>query len=124
MFGSVEKLLPGLLAWKDVHIHSHMYGARNFRSLLPPSGWPVGKPYYIIKDKGEFTSMNRYRPPRPLADVAFLHTILAQFHPNVFMITRFGPKGTVGIVRGRNQTAIDIIFRYYCIVYCLRKIAK
>lgn len=107
----MEKLLPGLSAWKDVHIRSKMFGARNFRSLLPPNGWPIGQPYYIVEDKGDFTSMNRYRPPRPTAEAAFLHALLTQFHPNVFMMTRFGPKGTVGIIRGRSQTAIDIVFR-------------
>lgn len=88
-----------------------MYGTKNFRIFLPPNDWPIGKPYYIIKDQNDFTPMNRYHPPRPSAESAILHAILAQFHPNVFLMTRFGPKGTVGIVRAKNDDIIDIVFR-------------
>ena len=107
----MAKLLPGLIAWKDVHVQSKMYGARNFKSLLPPTNWPLGKPYYIVKDNGEFTSMNRYYPPIPSADTAFLHALLAQFHPNIFLVTRFGPKGTIGILRGKSGSILDVVFR-------------
>lgn len=100
------------MSWKNVHLHSKVYGTRNFNTFLPPSGWPIGKPFYIIKDEGEFTSMNRYHPPKPSVDRGLLHSLLAQFHPNIFLITRFGPKGTIGIVRARNSHIIDVVFRY------------
>jgi hypothetical protein len=113
MFGSPEKILPGLFQWKSAHVPSYTYGARNFRAFLPPDAdWPVGKPYHIIEDKNQFTPMNRYNPPRPSAEDSLLHSILAQFHPNVFLHTRFGPRGTVGIVRARNKEVFDITFRY------------
>ena len=106
-------MLPGLLSWKDVHTEYQVYGSANFRVFLPPPEyeWPVGKPFHIIKDHGDFTPMNRYHPPAPSAENALLHALLAQFHPNVFLLTRFGPKGTVGVVRARNEEMIDIVFR-------------
>lgn len=105
--------MPGLLQWKDVFLDLQVYGAKNFKLFFPPNAndWPIGKPYYIIKDRNEFTPMNRYHPPQPSPQNALLHAILAQFHPNVFLMPRFGPKGTVGIVRARNDEIIDIVFR-------------
>lgn len=55
--------------------------------------------------------MNRYHPPRPPAENYLLYNILAQLHPNIFLVTRFGPKGTVGTVRARTTEVLDIIFR-------------
>ncbi len=113
IFGSAEKVLPGLLHWTSVYEDSVVYGARNFKSFLPEKNdWSIGKPYYIIRDMNEYTPMNRYHPPTPSTDRSLLHSILAQFHPNVFLISRFGPKGTVGIVRAINDDVIDILFRY------------
>lgn len=122
MFGSPEKLLPGLLQWKSAHVPSQMYGTRNFRAFLPPSSdWPVGKPYYIIEDRNEFTPMNRYHPPNPSDDNSLLHSILAQFHPNVFLLSRFGPKGTVCSVRARTKNLLDIVFRYvWTDMFCVK----
>ena len=114
--GSPENVLPGLISWKDVNVHSQMYGTRNFKFFLPHDNWLVGKPYYIIRERNDYTSMNRYHPPAPSIENALLHSILAQFHPNIFLITRFGPKGTVGVVRAKNKDTIDIVFRYICLL--------
>lgn len=104
-------MLPGLLNWKGAYIDTYVYGAKNFMVFLPPQNWPIGETFYIVKDHNEFTPMNRYHPPHPSTKNALLHALLAQFHPNVFLMTRFGPKGTVGIVRARNKEIIDIVFR-------------
>lgn len=91
---------------------SQTYGTRNFKAFLPvDTQWQIGKPYYIVEDKQQFTSMNRYHPPRPSDENHLLHSILSQLHPNVFLITRFGPKGTVGIVRAKAGDILDITFR-------------
>ena len=95
-------------------MQSQIYGTRNFKQLFPSDDWPIGKPYYIIKDTTDFTPMNRYHPTSPPVN-SLLHSILAQFHPNVFLVTRFGPRGTVGIIRAKSDNLIDIIFRY---VFC------
>ena len=109
-------MLPGLLQWKKAHVKFQQYGTKNFKAFFPPSrDWSIGKPYYIIKDNNEFTPMNRYHPPNPSPETSLLHSILAQFHPNVFLITRFGPKGSVGIIRAKSENLIDIIFRYFCV---------
>ena len=115
IWGSAKNILPGLLRWKDAQVPSQVYGTRNFKYFLPQKYWSVGHLYYIIEDKNEYTSMNRYHPPKPSVENALLHSILAQFHPNIFLMTRFGPKGTLAIIRAHNKDIIDIVFRYDCL---------
>ena len=83
--------------------------------FLPPSQhWELGRPYHLIEpimnDAG--IHMNRYHPPRPVGKEVLLHALLSQFHADPFVHTRFGPRGTVAVVRGRNERLLDIVFRY------------
>lgn len=113
--GSPETLLPGLVKWKEPYEILHAYGALNFRSFLPPtSDWPLGTPYFIIDQHVHENEvhMNRYHPSHPPPNHALLHSILAQLHPNVFLVTRFGPRGTVAVVRAQSADMLDIAIRY------------
>lgn len=111
--GSPENILPGLLKWKDVHSKFQGYGTKNFKVFLPKDGsLVVGEPYYIIKDTDDFASMNRYRPPPPSREHAVIHAILAQFHSQVFLLCRFGPKGSVAVIRAQNEDTVEVMFRY------------
>lgn len=56
--------------------------------------------------------MNRYHPPVPVGKEVLVHALLSQFHPNPFVQTRFGPRGTVAVLRARNDVLLDIVFRY------------
>ena len=113
-FGSPEQVLPGLVLWKTPQHFIHAYGVGNFRAFLPPSSsWHVGKPYHIVDAIADEAGvhMNRYRPPRPAGKEVLLHTLLTQFHPNVFLHTRFGPRGSLALVRARSEKYLDIVMR-------------
>jgi hypothetical protein len=116
-FGTPDQILPGLTRWKSPQHPLHIYGAGNFRVFLPPSSpasYPLGETYYVIDPlRSELgLHMNRYRPPRPLGKAeSLLYALLSQFHPNPFVQTRFGPRGTVAVVRARNNSLLDIVFR-------------
>ena len=116
-FGAPDQILPGLTRWKSPQHPLHIYGAGNFRVFLPPSSpasYPLGETYHIIEPlRNELgVHMNRYRPPRPLGKAdSLLYALLSQFHPNPFVQTRFGPRGTVAVVRARNNSLLDIVFR-------------
>ena len=113
--GSPEQILPGLTQWKVPQHPVHIYGVGNFRALLPPSDqYPLGKPYHIIDAITDETGihMNRFRPPKPAAKEVLLHTLLTQFHPNAFVHVRFGPRGSIALVRASNEQYLDIVMRW------------
>ena len=56
--------------------------------------------------------MNRYRPSVPVGKEILLHTLLTQFHPNIFLHTRFGPRGSLALVRARSEKYLDIVMRW------------
>ena len=114
-------MCPGLMSWKAPHIPAAEYGVRNFAIFTPPTDyWSVGKTYYIINPAGDDVtdhfqsqmSPHRYHPPTPSNQEAFIYTLMLQFHPNPFVNTRFGPKGTLAVLRAKNQQYWDILIRY------------
>lgn len=114
MFGSPEQMLPGLLKWKEPNHPLHIFGAANFRVFLPPSeDWPQGVPYHVIipNPDGPGDHSNRYHPPHPQEREKLLYALLSQFHPNAFLQMRFGPRGTVAMVRAQNQDYLDVVIR-------------
>lgn len=115
-FGSPEQLLPGLSGWKTAQHPLHVYGAGNFRAFLPPMDqYPLGKPYHIVDAITDETGihMNRFRPPKPVGKEVLLHTLLTQFHPNVFLHVRFGPRGSIALVRASSEKYLDIVMRVH-----------
>lgn len=106
-------LLPGLFKWTDVRLPFQAYGTKNFRVFLPQEGpVVVGEPYFFLRDIHGLTSFHRYYPPRPPREHAVIHSILAQFHPQVFLQTRFGPTGAVAVVRAANEDSVEVWFRW------------
>jgi len=88
------------------------YGTKNFKIFFPAYGdLVVGKPYYIIKSNLQFFSQNRHRPSWPEQQEALIFSLLSMFHRNVFLIGRFGPQGSVGVIRAMNEKTVDIMFR-------------
>ena len=121
--GAPDQLLPGLTRWISPQHPMHVYGAGNFKIFLPPSpSTPLGQTYFVIDPRVDEAGlhMNRYHPPRPVGrGEGFLHALLSQFHSNPFVQTRFGPRGTVAIVRARSTSLLDIIFRCVHSVVCI-----
>lgn len=114
MFGSPEKLLPGLMRWKKPQHFIHSYGVGNFRSFLPFTDQTMfAEPYYVIDAEvyGRRPHMSYYYPPVPRGREVMIFTVLQQLHPNVFVNCRFGPRGTLAIVRADNKDYVDIVFR-------------
>lgn len=108
-------MLPGLVQWTAPQHPLHVYGVGNFKIFLPPSlSSPLGHTYHVIHpgmdDSG--LHMNRYHPPIPVGKEVLVYALLSQFHPNPFVQTRFGPRGTVAVLRARNDVLLDIAFRY------------
>lgn len=113
MFGSPDQLLPGLLQWQKVNHPIHTFGTRNFKIFLPPSGKEIGEPYYVVDSEyfGRRPHMNVYYPPAPRGNEVFLHALLSMLHPNIFVNTRFGPRGTLALLRAENEKYYDIVIR-------------
>lgn len=76
---------------------------------------------FIIHTGPGLTS-NRYYPTPVKGRLAILYNLLAMFHPRPFLLTRFGPQGTVACVRAENQDYLDIVFRFA--FFCLQCIAS
>ena len=115
MFGSPEKLLPGLTSWKKPQHQFHSYGAQNFKAFLPLTAQTLfADPYYVIDAEfyGRKTQMSYYHPPVPRGREEFLHALLSQFHPNIFVNCRFGPRGTLAVIRAENDDYYDIVVRF------------
>lgn len=115
LFGKEEALLPGLLLWTQPVHPFHEYGVGNFRAFMPQDNdFTIGRTYFIVKPPlypGALHS-NRYRPTVPSSDTdKLLYTLLSQFHSNAFIHMRFGPQGTVGVIRAKNDEYVDILIR-------------
>lgn len=114
MFGSPETMLPGLTRWTMPALPEYEYGTKNFEIFLPPvTSLPLATSYHIITDKGDKPGiyMHTYHPPKPDKQDELIHALLAQLHPNVFVYTRFGPRGTVALVRAKTDDLMDIVIR-------------
>lgn len=113
--GTPEQILPGLVQWKLPQHPVHAYGVGNFKAFLPPTqGYPLGQPYHIVDPIPNEVGvhMHRYHPPHPSGKEVLLYTLLSQFHPNAFVHTRFGPHGSIALVRASNEKYLDIVLRY------------
>jgi hypothetical protein len=120
-FSDGRVLVPGLAAWQTPNIPVAQYGARNFEQFAPPPGKGLGKPYHIIKkslDDDFLTEMMvadttpyKHAPPHPASNETLLHALMMQFHKYPFVHLRFGPRGTVGVVRAENDEYWDILIR-------------
>ena len=60
---------------------------------------------------GPGLTSDRYYPPLIKGRLAIIYRLLAMFHPRPFLLTRFGPQGTVACIRAENKDYLDIVFR-------------
>lgn len=114
--------LYGLKRWRTPEKEKMNFAARHFKALLPndPSLFErVGEVYGLIEipEDLQYTapiSANRYVPPRLVDETDILiHKILTMVHRYPFVLGRFKPHGSVGVVRAFSKNALDIYFRIH-----------
>ena len=74
-----------------------------------------------FKCAGPGLTSNRHYPTPVKGRLAILYKLLSMFHPRPFLLTRFGPQGTVACVRAESKDYLDIVFRFlfFCVLICL-----
>lgn len=114
-FLSSKTSLATLDNWTTPNERVTAFPASAFRPFLPEYGIKVGKPYFIVSSKLNLLtnqlSSNRYFPPRVKGKGAIVHRLLSVFHSRPFIHSRFGPQGTVAVVRALSKDYVDIVFR-------------
>lgn len=111
--------MEGLKSWKRAALPEATFPANAFSIFLPHAGDErlVGEPWYLVHPitmtYGPGLSNNRYVPPVAQGRVAILYRLLAMFHPRPFLMTRFGPQGTIACVRAQNKDYVDVVFRMH-----------
>ena len=65
-----------------------------------------------FKRAGPGLTSNRHYPTPVKGRLAILYKLLSMFHPRPFLLTRFGPQGTVACVRAESEDYLDIVFRF------------
>uniref|UniRef100_A0A7M7PUL0 EF-hand domain-containing protein n=1 Tax=Strongylocentrotus purpuratus TaxID=7668 RepID=A0A7M7PUL0_STRPU len=107
--------LSSLDSWKTPKEEMTAFPASAFRPLLPENHVQVSKVYTIIKSKLNMMtnqlSSNRYFPPRVKGKEIIVHRLLSVFHSRPFIHSRFGPQGTVAVVKAVSADYVDIVFR-------------
>eukprot|EP00731_Ephydatia_muelleri_P027941 Em0019g814a len=115
--GSPETMLPGLVKWKTPSKLLQSYGTGNFKFFMPPDlNYPIGDTYTILSPlpvDAPGMHMYRYHPFQPPPREVFLFALLSQFHPYVFLQSRYGPRGSMAVVRARNNRYLDIMMRVH-----------
>lgn len=80
--------------------------------VLPECSLSSAHCIYLLNSTGPGLTSNRYYPTPVKGRLAILYKLLAVFHPRPFLLTRFGPQGTVACVRAESQDYLDIVFRF------------
>ena len=118
-FLSEKKHFTGLFSWTKPEYPTVVHSQQNFRSFLPPiDPFEVGMPYRLIssmfgEDQEEIFNSNRYHAPQPAGREILFFKLLQQFHHNVFLQNRFGPRGGVAMIRAQAGPIVDIVFRIH-----------
>lgn len=114
-----ENQLQGLKSWTNASVSMKTFPVEAFAAFLPyifltPT---LGRPWYIVESRidkgGPGLTSDRYYPPVVKGKLAIIYRLLAMFHPRPFLLTRFGPQGTVACIRAENKDYLDIAFRIH-----------
>ena len=115
--------MPGLVKWKTPSRLLQSYGTGNFKFFMPPDfHYPIGDTYSILPPlpiDAPGINMYRYHPLQPPRKEVFLFALLSQFHPYVFLQSRYGPRGSMAVVRARNDRYLDIVMRLEPVCVCV-----
>ncbi|XP_063609932.1 selenoprotein N-like [Penaeus indicus] len=56
----------------------------------------------------------KYVPPPPSGPIEeLLYSLLSLFHPQPFLVSRYGPRGAAAVLRAKTFDSLDIIFRLH-----------
>ncbi|XP_037795308.1 selenoprotein N-like [Penaeus monodon] len=93
-------------------MHPHAFAA-----LLPAKGIDAkpGHVWRLIPDTSrEFMYSYKYVPPPPSGSIEeLLYSLLSLFHPQPFLVSRYGPRGAAAVLRAKSFDSLDIIFRLH-----------
>lgn len=109
--------LTGLNDWQEPNQALAAFPVGQFKVFLPDEITPVGKPYTVIKSNlnlfANTLSSNRFYPPRVKHKEVVIHRLLSMLHKRPFVHTRFGPQGTIAVIRAENEKYVDVAFRIH-----------
>lgn len=114
-----ENQLEGLKSWTSASASMATFPVNRFVAFLPygTQSPNLGQPWFIVESRidkmGPGLTSDRYYPPLIKGRLAIIYRLLAMFHPRPFLLTRFGPQGTVACIRAENKDYLDIIFRIH-----------
>ena len=118
-FMSERKHFIGIFSWTKSVYPAVIHSQKNFLSFLPQvDSLEVGMPYRLVssmfgEDQEEIFNSNRYHAPAPTGREVLFFKLLQQFHHNVFLQNRFGPRGGVAIIRAKAGPIVDVVFRIH-----------
>lgn len=118
-FDGNEIQMQGLKSWNTSSVPMATYSVDEFRAFLPYPVLepPLGQPWHIVESRidkdGPGLTSNRHYPTPVKGRLAILYKLLSMFHPRPFLLTRFGPQGTVACVRAESKDYLDIVFRIH-----------
>ncbi|CAH3171495.1 unnamed protein product [Porites evermanni] len=114
-----ENQLEGLKSWTSASASMATFPVNRFVAFLPHGTQSpnLGQPWFIVESRidkmGPGLTSDRYYPPLIKGRLAIIYRLLAMFHPRPFLLTRFGPQGTVACIRAENKDYLDIVFRIH-----------
>lgn len=118
-FDGNEREIQGLKSWNTSAVPIATYSVDEFRAFLPYPvlKLPLGQSWYIVESRmdknGPGLTSSRHYPTPVKGRLAILYKLLSMFHPRPFLLTRFGPQGTVACVRAESNDYLDIVFRIH-----------
>lgn len=95
------------------------FAAKHFSAFLPSADQKLkpGTTWWIIpsslNERINHLSSARYYPPELATQYHSIHALLSMLHIHPFLHSRFGPQGTVAVIRGISINLLDIVFRMH-----------
>lgn len=108
----------GVFDWNKPAERWKNFAAKHFSAFLPSADQKLkpGTTWWIIPSLNErinHLSSARYYPPELATQYHSIHALLSMLHIHPFLHSRFGPQGTVAVIRGISINLLDIVFRMH-----------
>lgn len=109
----------GVFDWNKPAERWKNFAAKHFSAFLPSADQKLkpGTTWWIIpsslNERINHLSSARYYPPELATQYHSIHALLSMLHIHPFLHSRFGPQGTVAVIRGISINLLDIVFRMH-----------